>query len=97
MTTQSQYFQSLAELEATVSLEPFSYTDKLRFVADNLEINPYTQQLKRIADRIDETARLKENKSHQEKIYYHMEEYRAQQTADTFLSRLRSQGIEPAL
>jgi len=92
MTTQKQYFQSLAELEATVSLDSLSYSNKCRFVADNLEPSPYTEKLREIADTMDETARLKEKKSRQEEIYDQMVKYRAQQ-----LSKLRSQGIEPDL
>jgi hypothetical protein len=92
MTTQKQYFQSLAELEATVSLNSLSYANKCRFVADNLEPSPYTEKLQEIAEAMDEQARLKEKKSRQEEIYDQMVKYRAQQ-----LSKLRSQGIEPDL
>jgi hypothetical protein len=92
MSTQNQYFQTLAELEATVSLDSLSYTGKCRFVADNLEPSLYTEKLREIADIIDEHHRIEERNSRLEEIYDHMVKYRAQQ-----ISKLRSQGIEPAL
>ena len=92
MSTQNQYFQTLAELEATVSLKSLSYANKCRFVADNLEPSPYTEKLQEIAEAMDEQARLEEKKSRLEEKYDQMMIDRAQQIA-----KLRSQGIEPTV
>jgi len=62
MTTQNQYYQSLAELEADISADQFNSRPEIfRFVADNLEPSPYTEKMREIADLMEYRIQL-ENK-----------------------------------